>query len=356
MNMTEPTTLRRKPGPRGVQYDEVAAVADALVREGLDPTTDRVMARLAHGSTGKVCAHMRQWTAARQASASSDVLDIKIDDAVLRAVRTEIHRKVEEVTADCTRRAEEAEKDREAIIHESAGLSQQPEQSQSQIEALVGELAQGEGALTELRDRLDKTEHHERVLRNEIERLALEAAADRSGVAQTAMAERLIADLNTRLTDSDHRRVESEARCAEAMAQNANIQELLTTLTTQLNGLVTAPSQSRAANAQLAKETAVAHPVPGKNEMKNDGNGTTPKGVNIPSRGHKPISKTAAIIDATTDLLRARGPLPIREIRNALVGGNATLVRGKTINNLSATLSKAKGLAFNRDAGSWQLR
>lgn len=354
MNGTPP--LRRKPGPRGVQYDEVAAVADALVREGLDPTTDRVMARLAHGSTAKVCAHMRQWTATRQATASSDDLDIKIDDAVLRAVRTEIHRKVEEVTADCRRRAEEAEKDREAIIQESAGLSQQLEQSQSQCEALVQELAQREGAVTALRDRLDKAEDHERILRNEIERLALEAAADRSNVAQTAMAERLITDLNTRLTDSEHRRAASEARLAEAMAQNAKTQELLTTLTTQLNGLVTAASESRASNALLAKEPAAARSAAGKNETKHDGNGAMPKGMNASRRPSSPISKTGAIIEATTALLRARGPLAIREIRDALAEGNATLVRGKTINNLSATLSKAKGLAFNRDAGAWQLR
>lgn len=369
---------KRKPGRIGVQYEAVAAAADSLLHEGINPTTEKVLARLPSGSQTKVCEHMRQWWAARESGTSANLPEYKIDDAVLEALRREIHAKVEGATAEHKRHAEEAKQDREAVVRESRQVAEELEQAQLQNESLMAELATRQGALSELRARLDKAEEHEHALRNEIERIGLEAAADRNRIAHAAMAEKLISDLNLRLSASETRRTESEARLAEAMAQNGKIQELLNMLTAQFNRLLTHPLTSTStgeANGHHSASDVVAfkklaegvidvgqpHGKSESTELVPDPASEDPakrgRGMRVATarKGRKQVSAAAAVLDATKEMIRIRGPLAISEIRTELSKGSTPRCSGKTLRSLSAILSKARSVSYSRTDGLWRL-
>lgn len=367
--MTAQIPFQRRPGRAGVSFEAVAAAADSLLREGTNPTTDKVLARLPSGSTGKVCEHMRQWWASRQPSVHANLPEYTIDDAVVGAIRREIQTKVEAVTAEYKRRTEEAEKDREAVVHESHQVSEELDQLQRQHETLKAELAERQGALAELRTRLDKSEEHEGSLRNEIERIRLEAAADRNRIAHAAMAETLISDLNSRLAASEARRNESEANLAAAMMQNAKIQDTLNVLTAQLDGVLAYPRPSTPtseANLHVGRSTVtpaaqVEVTQTGGNEVASNP-ANTKAAKTIPpmrrpasSKDSRSASAAATVLKATAALIRARGPMAISEIRTELSKGDTPRCDGKALRSLSAILSKSRSVTYSHIDGRWRL-
>ncbi len=81
----------------GVSYDQVAAVADSLVAEGVNPSIRKVMERLKTGSGTTIHRHMTRWRNERQTPVAV-TSDLPV--AVCSAIHAEIERAKAEVRAE----------------------------------------------------------------------------------------------------------------------------------------------------------------------------------------------------------------------------------------------------------------
>jgi len=273
---------------------------------------------------------MRQWWETQYKVGSQTEADYKIDDAVLQALTRAMQANVHAATIECKQRMDEAEKDRQAVIRENHLLVEELEQSQAQTTNLAAQLAERQGAMSELRERLDVADSLSRTLRDEIARLGVELSSARDRASRAEMSEKAKAEVNAMFSDSERQRAESEARLAEALKQNDAIQHCLSELTARLNSLI--PAAQSTGEATRGRE--------------NLGESTAP-------RRPKRVSAAAAVVEETCELIRQNGPMAVGAIRSELVRGGTHTAR--TLESLAAILSKNKRVRYSRAEGRWFL-
>lgn len=106
-----------KIGRRGIEYEQVAAAADALVAEGLRPTLDAVHGRVGSGSRTTVQQHMSKWKGRQP---KRDPLAVELPPAIHREFAREMDRRVAEATIAVRQELADTVRARDAIVEESA--------------------------------------------------------------------------------------------------------------------------------------------------------------------------------------------------------------------------------------------
>ncbi len=129
-------------GRNGVQYDDVARVADQLLAEGQRVTIDTVRHALGDtGSRGTIHRHIEEWKAKRPSTAHSTS---SIPEELLQCVARVIDRKRNEAVSDIDSRLSQAQTD-------ASRLAAEVERMEDEIEALdqrAYESAQTQSLLT----------------------------------------------------------------------------------------------------------------------------------------------------------------------------------------------------------------
>jgi hypothetical protein len=158
----------RRRGPRGVQQEEVAQAADALLAQGLKPTIERVRQRLGGGSPNTVSPMLDVWfaaLAARMADASEPA-----EDDLPPSLRGAWNHAKHEARAIAD----------QALQDERAALAQSKEQLSLDQAALVARGEQMTAAKADLEASLAGTHHTCDALRAELAQAQNEIAALRS--------------------------------------------------------------------------------------------------------------------------------------------------------------------------------
>lgn len=294
-------------GRKGITYTQVAAVADALAAEGIEPTKDSVRDRLGTGSDGTVHRHLKEWRKVRTQVAAAPVeLSKAVSDSILcdierakAAVRAELGGKL--VTAEeeasslaitCEELEDELEIRREeisALLEEKAVFVNNEERLAAEIKRLTTEgwrdreiIEQGRTEVAQLRNKL---ELHETTLTEQsrtIEMLKAEndsemkkridAEKDAAVLAAKLEAERekasaLLAEkvaLTERVTierqGSEVARADAARIAAESMAQSvllaektSALKDLSAALETEKNAHISATKDVKALRNQIAE-------------------------------------------------------------------------------------------------------
>ena len=189
-------------GRRGVTYDEVAKVAEAILTEGGEPSTKNVRERLGSGSNTTIGEHLRKWRVKR-AEMSAPEVQTALPGEIARVVTAYINSQIQLVknAADALLAAERkaaADADAEAEV----------EQLTDELEANRSQMAQLEVAVAETTGRLKQANDAY---------IALDAKY-LSAEHRAAEAEEVAAIAETRVEAAERRSVEAVAREQEARA------------------------------------------------------------------------------------------------------------------------------------------
>lgn len=193
----------------GVSLDEVIAVAESFVANGIEPTIRNVRERLGGGSPNTVHRHLTVW---RERGRKSTLAVTSIPDSIVKAILTEFEHLAAAASSD-------ARKARLAAETEAADMARAMDALESEMAALRAELEQLRQERDEIRGR-----HSERS--TEATRLAQEVDALRQQLRQSELEARLavtraeeISALRQELTQERERRVAAEQAAAVAMAR-----------------------------------------------------------------------------------------------------------------------------------------
>jgi chromosome segregation ATPase len=169
----------------------VAAVADAMVKEGLKPTTRSVRERMGGGSYTTVLRGMRYW---REICAACAADDIPLDPVIIQRFRAQYVAISNQASNDANMRAADAEEtvaqlaaELEAMAGRLAEREGELSTAQTQVQQQQGQLSERAGALKELKaeyaaaiDEADKRAASERAqaeeLRQEVVRTSMSLA------------------------------------------------------------------------------------------------------------------------------------------------------------------------------------
>jgi len=185
----------------GITFEQVAATADALVGEGLQPAIRAVRERLGTGSPNTIHKHLVRWRDARPVASATAP---ELPQALATAISTEIERAVAEARAtvearlvqtqteagDLAAAGEALEAERDALIGQVAALT-------TERDTLAGKADQQAADLADQAQRIQREQQAAEAARVDLAtaRLKLEAQAERVD-EQKAEIERLRAELN----------------------------------------------------------------------------------------------------------------------------------------------------------------
>lgn len=186
----------------GITFEQVAAAADALVGEGLQPAIRAVRERLGTGSPNTIHKHLVRWREARPVASSTapelpQVLTSAISAEIERAVaqaRSEIESRLVQAqaeAADLAAAGEALEAERDALIGQVTALT-------TERDTLAGKADQQAADLADQAQRIQREQQAAEAARVDLAtaRLKLEAQAERA-VEQKVEIERLRAELGT---------------------------------------------------------------------------------------------------------------------------------------------------------------
>jgi len=187
-------------GRRGVTYDEVARVAEAILAEGGEPSTKNVRERLGSGSNTTIGEHLRRWRGKR-AEMSVPEVQTALPSEIARVVTAYINSQIQLVrnAADALLAAErkaaaDAEAEVEQLTDELDAARSQMAQLEVTVAETAGRLKQANDACTALDAKYLAAEH------------------------RVADAEKLAAIAETRVEAAERRAGEAVAREQEARA------------------------------------------------------------------------------------------------------------------------------------------
>jgi colicin import membrane protein len=270
----------------GITYDQVAAVADAIIGEGQQPTINAVRDRIGTGSPNTVHRHLTVWRAARpQATATAPELPTTLTTAIAAEIeraaasaRSEVENKLVQAQAEAVElssvgEALEAERDElfEQVVElttERDTLSGKAEQQaadlKTQAERLEREQQAAETARVELAKAQLKIESGtERLVEQTTELGRLRVALDSESKARIA-AEQQAAVLSARLESMTDRATKEESRLERVEKQSEQIRQDLDSARDQVQArqselsvagrvLNVAQNKVMAANAEVAE-------------------------------------------------------------------------------------------------------
>lgn len=297
--------------PRGIQYEDVAQAADALLKEGARPTIERIRLRLGRGSPNTVGPMLEQWFGGlgqRLGGVGTTPSDSAVPEPVMQAAQALWAAAYSAADADAAQAwsARQAEQDaaaqtlenaraqlqaRELALHERvqametalALSTQQLRESNERAKVQQSALAQREQESRELRSAAQRTNERLTVLQQQLEQVQQQARDERN-----TMEARHLGNERRWLEEVDRARQEarkSALAVQEQMRKNTLLQTQLEAAATaqqasqssheeQLSALrqELASAQGQAAQAQtllsdLQTQTALAAPVAAKKSM-----------------------------------------------------------------------------------------
>jgi hypothetical protein len=193
----------------GVTLDEVIAVAESFVANGIEPTIRNVRERLGGGSPNTVHRHLTAW---RERARKSPVAPTALPDSIIKVLLTEFDNLAAAASSD-------ARKARLAAETEAADLARAMDALQAEMDTMRAELEQLRQERDEIRGR-----HAERS--TEATRLAQEVEGLRQQLKQTELEARLagargeeLTSLRGELERERERRVSAEQAAAVAVAR-----------------------------------------------------------------------------------------------------------------------------------------
>ena len=206
---------------QGVTLEQVAAVADALVGEGQQPTIRAVRERLGDtGSPNTIHRHLTAWREARPVAAAAAP---GLPQALTTAIAAEIERAVSQARGEIEGRLVQAQAEAaelaaagEALETERDALAEQVAALTRERDTLTGKATQQAADLAEAQQRIGREQQAAEAARVEVAtaRLKIEAQAER-GSAQTAEIERLRAAL----AEAQQGRIAAEQQAAVLTAR-----------------------------------------------------------------------------------------------------------------------------------------
>lgn len=123
----------------GITYEQVNAIANAIVGEGARPTIESIRQRLGTGSPNTIHRHLTAWRASRPAQVEQK---IELPSSILAAIAAEIERAAAAARAEIEARLVEMQA-------EAKDLADTGEVLETEIERLADELNKAEDALKE---------------------------------------------------------------------------------------------------------------------------------------------------------------------------------------------------------------
>jgi chromosome segregation ATPase len=231
----------------GITYDQVAAVADAIIGEGQQPTINAVRDRIGTGSPNTVHRHLTVWRAARpQATATAPELPTTLTTAIAAEIeraaasaRSEVENKLVQAQAEAVELSsvgEALETERDELFEQVAELTterdtlagkaeQQTADIKTQAERIEREQQAAETARVDLaKSQLKIESGTERLVEqaSEIERLRV--ALDSESKARIA-AEQQAAVFSARLDSMTDRATKAESRLERVEKQSEQIRQ-----------------------------------------------------------------------------------------------------------------------------------
>ena len=205
----------------GITFEQVAAVADALVGEGQQPTIRAVRERLGDtGSPNTIHKHLTAWREARPVAAASAP---ELPQALTTAIAAEIERAVSQARGEIEGRLVQAQAEAaelaaagEALETERDALAEQVAALTRERDTLTGKAAQQAADLAEAQQRIGREQQAAEAARVEVAtvRLKIEAQAER-GNEQTVEIEHLRAAL----AEAQQGRIAAEQQAAVLTAK-----------------------------------------------------------------------------------------------------------------------------------------
>jgi len=156
----------------GLEYEDVARVADALRERGIKPTNRLVLSET-RGSASTVHRHLKRWL---EENPGSPAPAPELPQSFQRAVQELLKRIQSEASADLEARLASAQQEAEDFARESEELQAKHEQLAAQLRAKCEELLQQLAASTAERDRL---QGHSEQQAAQLERVQGELEAER---------------------------------------------------------------------------------------------------------------------------------------------------------------------------------
>lgn len=180
----------------GITFEQVAAVADAIIGEGQQPTINAVRDRIGTGSPNTVHRHLTVWRAARpQAIAAVPELPASLTTAIATEIeraaataRSEVESKLVQTQAESAELASAGE----ALESERDELFEQVAELTTERDTLAGKAAQQAADIEVQADRIEREQQAAEAARVELARaqLKIESGTERL-VEQTAEIDRL---------------------------------------------------------------------------------------------------------------------------------------------------------------------
>lgn len=251
---------------QGITFEQVAAVADALAGEGLQPTIRAVRERLGDtGSPNTIHKHLTAWREARPVAAAAAP---ELPQALTAAIAAEIERAASQARGEIEGRLVQAQAEAaelaaagEALEAERDELAEQVVALTSERDTLAGKAAQQAADLTDAQQRIEREQQAAESARLEVAtaRLKIEAQAERVS-EQASEIERLRAAL----TEAQQGRTAAEQQAAvlaaklEAAADRINrAEERAEQLERQAEKTAQQHTDARAESAQEIRQAQV---------------------------------------------------------------------------------------------------
>jgi len=206
----------------GISFEQVAAAADALTAEGLQPTIRAVRERLGTGSPNTIQGHIAKWRDGRTAEKASA---LQLPETLLAAIAAEIERAATKARAEMQEKVDQA-------IGDAAELARTGKQLEAHIEVMEAQIAELKSERDTMKGKAEQQAAEIALLRKQIEDEIKKAttAETRAAVAEArltdarASAEAMIQELKERIAKAERKDAQPrqrEATQASVTSRNA---------------------------------------------------------------------------------------------------------------------------------------
>jgi colicin import membrane protein len=210
----------------GITYEQVNAMANAIVGEGMRPTIDSIRQRLGTGSPNTIHRHLTAWRAAKPVQAEQKV---ELPASILAAIAAEIERAQAAARAEIESRLLE-------LQSEAENLAETGEALETEIDRLMTVLKETEATVKDKEEEVTGLTNQIRFLKSQVKREQETAEAARVDKAKNELLisdyekeintlHLKIAQLERSLTEEQQARSQAEKNEAVALAKLETIKE-----------------------------------------------------------------------------------------------------------------------------------
>lgn len=183
-----------KPSHNGLTYDAVAAAAETLTAEGMNPTLRGIRERLGTGSLGTIQQHFQSWKGLNAPSAATKAAGLP--EALQRSLTAEIERQRAEASAERLGQLKDAEVTIETLSEENTRLALELDQLKAMLAESRTEADQAKAQLQQLTNQLAEARTELNGKHQEIGRLNERASFLSEIVEQLKQHERTFHEVN----------------------------------------------------------------------------------------------------------------------------------------------------------------